>query len=98
MNDLFVKLMKFTGEKEDFFTECVAATLKADERLCKGFLAAPCGEEVDGVSVRDTGVSVETQQKYVESRVDMVFRVGPDKTIGVENKLWAAEGEGQLSK
>jgi hypothetical protein len=99
MSDLFVKLMRYCKHsEEDFFTECVAATLKADLELVRGFLKYICGNEIDGVSISTSNVQVETQKVFPHADIDLVFYLDRGKSIGVENKLWSPEGKGQLSK
>ncbi len=94
MSDLFVRLMKYTGEKEDFFTECLAAALREDAQLSRAFVCELCGDQVDGIPIPTTNIDLKTQERFpdTQSRIDMVFRLGGELTLGVENKLWAAEG------
>lgn len=105
MSDFFIRLLKLklTARDEDTFTECLAATLAEDPELRARFVAALCGDEVDGIRVRDARIEVMPQKTFRDSRVDMVFLLNGEKQIGVENKLWAPEGEneageGQLCK
>jgi hypothetical protein len=98
MSKLFLNLMRFAGEsKEDFFTECLAATLQEDTALARHFLVALCVQGIDEVSIRNSAIKIETQAPFPHSCVDMVFKVG-GLSVGVENKLWSREGEGQLAK
>lgn len=93
MSDLFVNLLRYADEQENFFTECVAETLRQDPSLSRSFLAALLGTE----HVSEEVPRIQTQVNYARSCVDMVIRVG-DMAIGVEHKLWSPEGKGQLSK
>ena len=95
MSDFFIKLLKLTERDEDTFTECLATTLAEDPDLRSRFGATLCGDEVDGILVRDARIEVMTQKNFPGSCVDMVFRLNDEKEIGVENKLWAPEGENQ---
>lgn len=98
MKDLFKRLIKFTQQKEDFFTECLAATLREDLLLSRMFLQKICGQEVEGVKIVDSHIDIETQYQYSGSRIDMVFKLDNKVNIGVENKLWSPEGVDQLLK
>lgn len=98
MKDLFKKLMKFTEQKEDFFTECLAATLREDLSLARMFLQKMCGPDVGGVKIADSHIDIETQLLFPGSCIDMVFKLNNKISIGVENKLWSPEGTDQLSK
>ena len=95
MSDFFIKLLKLTERDEDTFTECLATTLAEDPDLRSRFGATLCGDEVDGILVRDARIEVMTQKNFHGCCVDMVFRLNDEKEIGVENKLWAPEGENQ---
>jgi hypothetical protein len=92
--------MKYSRQsEEDFFTECFAATLKEDPELTKSFLIQICGGEVNGISVSSSSIILKTQEQLsATSCIDMVFHLGGNKLIGIENKLWSPEGEGQLLK
>jgi len=96
MSRFFVELLKLTERDEDTFTECLAATLAEDTDLRSQFVAALCGDVVDGVRVKDARIEVVTQKAFPGCRVDLVFGLNDERDIGVENKLWADEGENQL--
>lgn len=100
MSDLFLKLMKLTNQKEDFFTECLVATLKEDITFKKNFLTSICGDNVDEIKISNFFINIETQVSFpkLHSCIDMVFYVGDNLSIGIENKLWSPEGRGQLIK
>ena len=98
MSDIFVKAFKLTESKEDLFTECLAGTLREDSRLAREFLVTLCGNQVDGVSLQNTAISIATQQVRGNCCVDMVFSLDRGKTIGVENKLESPEGKDQLAR
>jgi len=97
VSDFFVKLMRYSNEKENTFTECLAEALRSDPALCKRFLgelaAAERGDR------RPAGIrAVGTQVPFPPgSCVDMVIRTA-GMSIGVEHKLWSPEGRGQLAK
>ncbi len=92
MSDLFLKLMKYTGEKEDFFTECLAAALQEDRDLARQFLIRLCGSQVNGINVSTATIHLATQVPFPNCRVDMVFSLNENLPIGVENKLRSPEG------
>jgi len=98
MKALFKKLMRFTEQKEDFFTECLAATMREDPSLARMFLRRMCGSEMAGVKIRDSSIDIATQVPFPGSCIDMIFKINNTVSIGVENKLWSPEGENQLSK
>jgi hypothetical protein len=99
MSDLFVRLMKLTNQGENFFTECLAATLQADATLARKFLARLCGQElVDSARIADSGLEIKTQVTFGNSTPDMLFCFGNHPAIAVENKLASPLGEGQLEK
>lgn len=98
MEDLFKTLMKFTEQEEDFFTECLAATLREDLSLARASLETICGPEVEGVRIADSRIDIDTQVQFRGSCIDMVFNLDNNISVGVENKLWSPEGPGQLSR
>jgi len=104
MESLFCRLIRFTKQEEDFFTECLAEILHNDPDLMVTFLEMICGKDIDGVSIRDAKVSIESQQCFSavdgknKSVPDLVIRVGEQKILGIENKLGAPLGPRQLEK
>ena len=52
MAGFFVQLIKRVSEKEDVFTECLAAALRDDPSLARRFVLRLCGDNLDGVDVR----------------------------------------------
>ena len=98
MSRLFVNIIKRVTEKEDAFTECLAETLRGDPVLARDFLLQVCGEDVEAVSVARAEIQIETQKEFPGACLDMLFRLDGKSTVGVENKLWSPESEGQLSK
>jgi len=92
--------MKLTNQKENFLTECFVATLKEDITFTKDFLISICGENVNGVNISNSSINIETQVSFpkLHSCVDMVFYVGDNLSIGIENKLESPESKGQLIK
>lgn len=100
MSDLFFKLMKLTNQKENFLTECFVATLKEDITFTRDFLIYICGDNVDGVNISNSSIKIETQVSFpkLHSCIDMVFYVGENLSIGIENKLDSPESKGQLIK
>jgi hypothetical protein len=103
MPEFFVQLLKRVAEKENVFTECLAAALRHDSELARDFLVVLCGPELDGVDVRAATVEVDPQKAFLRTAdhpaccVDLVFTLNRVVTVGVENKLWAVEGKTQLS-
>jgi PD-(D/E)XK nuclease superfamily len=100
MNNLLPNLMRLTQRKEDFFTECLAVACIESPAFARAFLIRLCGSEIAGISVEHATVEVATQVEFDggHSRPDMVFTLNGSIKIGVENKLWADEGKGQLAK
>jgi hypothetical protein len=104
MSRLFVQLIKRVSEKEDVFTECLAAALQEDSGLAREFLHRLCGKTIDGHDIAASHLAISTQRGFPATqiltacRVDMVFTVNGTTTIGVENKLFADEGPNQLQK
>jgi hypothetical protein len=98
MAGFFVQLIKRVVEKEDVFTECLAAALRDDPGLARRFVLRLCGDNVDGVDVRTAAVDVATQLGFRASTdapaccLDMILTLGESTRIGVENKLFADEG------
>jgi hypothetical protein len=97
---LFVRLLKTAGLRddgcrEDFFTECLAATLSANPSFAVRF-----AERITGWSaLAEVGIAeVATQLRYPGSQVDLVLTLGDGRRIGVEHKLYSPEGKGQLDK
>lgn len=85
MKDLFIRLMKLTEQKEDYFTECLAETLREDPELCRTFLQKIFGPTIKGVDISNARISIETQVIYPGSCVDMVFRLDDRVSLGIEN-------------
>ena len=56
MAGFFVQLIKRVSEKEDVFTECLAAALRDDPSLARRFVLRLCGDNLDGVDVRTARV------------------------------------------
>jgi hypothetical protein len=105
-DQLFVTILRLASKtddggliaaRENFVTECLAATLRADGQLMIRFLQrlSPAITIPDDFQPSD-----ETQHSFADSRccIDMLFNAAPDITIGVENKLWSQEGTNQLKK
>ncbi|MBI2156842.1 MAG: hypothetical protein HYV94_17915 [Candidatus Rokubacteria bacterium] len=101
MSRFFVEIIKRVSEKEDVFTECLAASLREDRDLARRFLLKLCGDRLDGVDVRTAAIDVATQCSFRVGAdapaccVDMVLTLAATTKIGVENKLFAAEGRDQ---
>jgi hypothetical protein len=105
-DQLFVRILNLASKSDDgglvvarenFMTECVAATLSADRQLMITFLRrlAP------GIAIPEGYQPwMETQYSFSNPRccIDMLFTVAPGVRIGVENKLNSPEGERQLWK
>ena len=64
MAGFFVQLIKRISEKEDVFTECLAAAVRGDQSLARRFVLRLCGDNLDGVDVRTAGVHVATQFSF----------------------------------
>lgn len=100
MSRFFVQLIKRVREKEDVFTECLAATLREDSDLARRFALTLCGEDVDEVNVRTAAIDVATQCFFPSNAdtpgccVDMVLTLGGALKVGIEHKLFAQEGRG----
>lgn len=99
----FLRLLKATAIeeptcREDFLTECLAATLAEDEALARRFALFIAGPEVEGTSVALARIGVETQVSFPGSCLDLVLRLDGTVAVAVEIKLDAPEGEGQLAK
>jgi hypothetical protein len=98
MAGFFVQVIKRVSEKEDVFTECLAAALRDDPPLARRFVSRLCGDNVDSVDVRTAIVDVKTQFGFRASAdvpaccLDMILTLDGATTIGVENKLFADEG------
>lgn len=101
MSRFFVQLVKRVSEKEDVFTECLAAALREDPHLARRFALKLCGDQRDDVDVRGATIDVATQSTFPARTgvpgccIDMVFTPGGTTKIGVENKLFAGEGRDQ---
>jgi len=98
---LFVKLQGLTTSREDLLTYCLAAVLEEDQILARGFVSVlACGKRLGGVNIGSATIGIETQCHFrgQGARVDMVIRVGPCITIGVEHKLLAPEGRDQVER
>ena len=98
MSRVFVQLIKRVSEKEDVFTECLAAALREDAALRRQFVLKLCGREVDGVDVHGATIDVATQCGFAAKAgvpaccIDMVLTLDGATKIGIENKLFAGEG------
>src|SRR5712691_2190027 len=98
MAEFFVQLIKRVSEKEDVFTECVAAALRDDPGLARRFVLRFCGDNLDGVDVRTAAIDVGTQMAFPASTdvpaccIDMVLTRDGTTKVGIENKLFADEG------
>lgn len=95
---LLGRLIKLTRRREDFITECFAAVLEADQLAARQYwrlLTAPLG----GASARDGAPTIRTQVPTPDRtcRLDLVASHGRLR-IGVEHKLDAAQGRGQLPR
>jgi len=95
----FVRLSKNAESEENLFTECLAETLRASQSACHDFLRIVCGgSKFCGSDIESANIAITTQVCLGEdSRIDMVFDIGGAK-LGIENKLYSSEGEGQLGK
>jgi hypothetical protein len=101
MAGFFVQLIKRVSEREDVFTECLAAALRDDPRLALRFALRLCGDNLDAVDVHAATVDVDTQFSFRASAdvpaccLDMIFTLDGSTRVGVENKLFADEGRSQ---
>jgi len=102
LSRIFVRLSKTAGIedltcREDFLTECLAATLAEDPELTRAFVALLTGS--DNHLLNDgTWIGVETQVSHERSCLDLVLRPAGAVPVAVEIKLDAPEGAGQLAK
>jgi PD-(D/E)XK nuclease superfamily len=113
MTDLFIRLLKLSSHedhfaliepsKENFLTECLAATLNADKQFMEQFVRQLCGSQLSGCDFENA--IVRTQQHYQAPAgsnkrccVDMVFTLADGTSIGVENKFRSPQGEQQLRR
>ncbi len=96
---LLARLIKLTKRREDFITECFAAVLQADGRAARQYWRAITANGPKSLSGATGPISVETQKSAGRgsSRLDMVVGCG-GRRIGVEHKLMAPQGKGQLRK
>ena len=96
---LLARLIKLTKRREDFITECFAAVLQADGRAARQYWRAITANGPKSLSRATGPISVETQKSAGRgsSRLDMVVGCG-GRRIGVEHKLMAPQGKGQLRK
>ncbi|HXC25554.1 MAG TPA: hypothetical protein VNU46_06540 [Gemmatimonadaceae bacterium] len=99
--DLFIRLSKLTPRREDFFTECLAATLRENPNLARRYVETLCGgAHFEGVNLRSASIDVETQWVSQDQtcRIDMRLHIGGRHIIAVEHKLLAPEGSAQLER
>jgi hypothetical protein len=89
MSDFFVKLLKYSQGQEDLFTECLAETLRQDQRLARGFVQVLTSSSTGRGGMGS--VFVATQESYPHACIDMVLRTDT-ATIWVEHKLRSREG------
>ena len=100
MAGFFVQLIKRVSEKEDVFTECLAAALRDDPALARLFVLKLCRNNALEVDARVAAIDIATHCRFPaaagvpECCVDMVLTLDETTRIGVENKLFAAEGRG----
>lgn len=99
----FVRLARLASPKqrgvpEDFFTEALAAALEEDPELRTGFAHRLLTASDDGAASSCHVRNVATQVAFANSRLDIVLELSDGRAIGVENKLDAQEGDGQLLK
>ena len=91
MSDFFIKLLKLTERDEDTFTECLATTLAEDPDLRSRFVATLCGDEVDGILVRDAELLKSQPLPHGGdarvSKIDVRARKEPDTVIEVATPL-----------
>jgi hypothetical protein len=95
MSDLLVKLFGYANQQENFLTECFAEGLRHDSALRHGFCRLLLGKPGRCAAA---GIATQVAFRGCRSCVDMVVTLADGRTIGIENKLWSAEGKGQLLK
>jgi len=98
MDNLFIRLIKLTHQREDFFTECLAVTLRENPTIAKAFLKRLYGQSFNRIDINSALCQITTQQHFEHSIVDMVITINNKYKIGIENKLWSPQGDGQLEK
>jgi hypothetical protein len=96
MNKMFVRLIKLTNSREDFFTECIASAMRSDFVFAESFIRTIVGYKLTKIEK----VKVETQKPFPEKKsiLDMYIRVNDNFILGIENKLDANLGDAQLEK
>jgi hypothetical protein len=92
-NDFFTNLMRWSTARENTFTECLAASLADDPFLCRAFVRRLGGK----VGVDETPHVVTQVRPTRDICLDLVLQCERQR-IGLENKLFAREGKGQLKK
>jgi hypothetical protein len=98
--DVFRVLRHFAHRaQENFFSDCLAATMNVDQALARAVVSAIFGATVGGVRVSTAHVQVRTRESCPgRARPDMLIDLSGRVTVGLENKLLAKEGPGQLRK
>ena len=93
------RLIRLTRRQEDFLTECFAAVLQADQRAAASYWQQLTAQLPPRVRTAAGPVEITTQLTAGRgsSRLDMVVYRERHR-IGVEHKIHAPQGEGQLPK
>lgn len=103
-NQLFVRLWNTIATRQDaevrenFFSECLAGVLNADERFARSFAREINGgkDRIAGTSISRSTVRVAPQfsclSKGRRCFVDLRLDIGARVSIGIETKLDASEG------
>jgi hypothetical protein len=96
---LLTRLIKLTRRREDFVTECFAATLRDDGRAAHAYWRAIAYRLSPSIRSATGPVRVTSQVSDTErsSRIDMTVSRAK-YTVGVEHKLFAPQGDNQLPK
>ena len=64
MAGFFVQLIKRVSEKEDVFTECLAAALRDDPALARRFVLKLCRNNALEVDARVAAIDIATQCRF----------------------------------
>lgn len=93
--DVFTRLMKLTDRREDFFTECLAATLQHDQDLARNYVRVL----KPNVDLDDnTEIQIRTQVDCSGAPIPMLLQIGNDSTIATIHELDSAGQVGRVSE
>jgi hypothetical protein len=83
MSRFFVQLIKRVAEKEDVFTECLAAALREDPQLAHGFLVTLCGERLDNLDILTANTKMLYERQIFRTVTTLTSKSGrsPDESV-----------------